>query len=233
MFERFKRRAAARSVPQPSPARTIRDTLFGDGPLDQWPPMSVPVSTAEPWRSFVLAREAIGQDHKDEAIAHWQRVVEMPGLESRHYAQAWYFLRIAGVQPPTEKAKQLLGVVIEVPMNGGLDLLAAYPERTARYYNYSGAGVVWEHPDDSMDDLIDALLREGQRVVDQIGPWEKSRPPAPPAGQMRLNFLTPSGLHFGQGSMDVLSQDPMAKPVIDAGVKLMQALITRDQKSRR
>jgi hypothetical protein len=149
----------------------------------------------------------------------------MPDLESRHYAQAWQFLRVYGVDPPPQIAKALLGVVIEVPMTGGLDVLAAYPEHTARYYNFSGGAVIWEHPDDSLDPLIDELLRAGQDVVNAIGPWDKPRPPAPAAGRIRISFLTPSGLHFGDGPADQIPADPLAKPVFDAGTKLMQALV--------
>jgi hypothetical protein len=33
-------------------------------------------------------------------------------------------------------------------MPSEVDLLAAYADRTARYYNFSGASVVWDHPTD-------------------------------------------------------------------------------------
>jgi hypothetical protein len=90
-------------------------------------------------------------------------------------------------------------------MPQGLDILAGYADHHARYYNFSGAGVVWERPNNSLDALIDRLLAVGAEVTAQIGPWQESRPPAPEAGQVRLSFLTPSGLHFGQGPMEVSS----------------------------
>ncbi|GAB2962493.1 hypothetical protein GCM10027048_33810 [Hymenobacter coalescens] len=91
----------------------------------------------------------------------------------------------------------MLGVVVEVGMEQGFDLVAAYADGTARYYNYSGAGVVWERPDDSLAAPVQALLAAGERVVGQIGPWEQPRPAAPPQGSARINMLTPAGLHFG------------------------------------
>lgn len=207
----------------------IRDTLFGDLPLSHWPSTAAPAPTGEPWASFVAARSAVETGNTQQALSLWQRIAAMPGLESRHYLQAWHFLRENGVMPPADQHKRLLGVVLEVPMEGGLDLLAAYPEGTARYYNYTGAGVVWERPDASLDAPIRALLNVGQRILNAIGPWTDARPAPPPLGQVRLNFLSPAGLHFGQGSFQVFGGDAMARPVIDAGVALMQALIAKEK----
>lgn len=216
-----------RRGPASTPCRSIRDTLFGDMPLDAWPPSDDRGSHLEPWRSFVLAREAMTSGGLADAIAAWRRISQMPDLESRHYAQAWHFLRSNGVSPPDNETKRLLGVVVEVPMHGGLDLLAVYPERTARYYNYSGAGVVWEHPDQSLDPHIEALLASGNRILQAIGPWQKPRPAPPPRGYIRINVLAPAGLHFGQGPFKEFSEDPLAKPAVAAATILMQQLISR------
>ena len=216
----------------PPPPPTIRDTLFGDVPMEAWP-ATVSPGMAEPWTSFVRARDAIKAGKTADAIAAWQSIADTPGLESRQYAQAWHFLRAAGVLPPPEKHKQLLGVVLEVTVENGLDLLAAYPERAARYYNFSGAGVVWEHPDASLDKEIDGLLAAGQKVLDLIGPWDKPRPPAPQPGQVRLNFISPAGLHFGQSTLQNFTNDAMAGPVLNAGVVLMQALIAKQATTKR
>jgi len=175
----------------------IRDTLFGDLPLDEWQPKSP--QALEPWTSFARAKQSLDRSDKSGAITIFQSILAMPGLESRHHLQAWLFLRQLGVFPPAEKAKQVLGVVVEVGMDRGLDLVAAYPDHHARYYNFSGAGVVWEHPNNSLDKPIDDLLSAAIAAVKAIGPWDKERPAAPAAGQARINILTPSGLHFGQG----------------------------------
>jgi hypothetical protein len=201
----------------------IRDTLFGDMPLNAWP--SGDEATDMPWLAFVEARQHLRSGRREQALACWWQVLQQPEVESRQQAQAWHFLRQHGEQPPADLAKTLLGVVLEVGMPQGLDLLAAYPDHTARYYNFSGAGVVWERPDESMDGWIDALLDAGRNVVARIGPWDQPRPQPPAGGQVRLNFLTPSGLHFGQGPMEVLAADPLGRPVIEHGTRLMQALI--------
>jgi hypothetical protein len=229
MFGLFKKQNPAPQAPRPS----IRDTLFGDMPMTDWPPTSAPTQNLEPWKSFVLAREAMEAGRTGEAVELWKNIAQTPDLESRHYLQAWHFLRQQGVKPPQGDEKKLLGVVVEYTLKGGLDLLAAYPEHTARYYNFSGAGVIWEHPDASLDGMIDALLQAGQQVLNQIGPWDQPRPAPPPEGHIRLNFLSPAGLHFGQAAFDVLARDPLAKPTITAATALMQALVAKDEQRQR
>ncbi len=71
-------------------------------------------------------------------------MLNQPGLESRHYLQAWHFLRAAGIQPPEQWAQFVLGVVVEVGMPGGADLVAAYADGSARFYSHAGGGVVWD-----------------------------------------------------------------------------------------
>jgi hypothetical protein len=204
----------------------IRDTLFGDMPLDQWPRDSSGSDTF-PWSEFVLARSHLTAGHPDAAISCWYKILEHPNLEPRHYLQAWHFLKKHGQQPSPDTAKLILGVVIEVTMPEGLDLLAAYSDHSARYYNYSGAGVVWEHPDKSLNSTIDQLLSASSQVVKQIGPWKQKRPAPPPQGHVRLSFLTPSGLHFGEGPFDTLSKDPLGGQVLNMATSLMKALITK------
>ncbi len=110
-------------------------------------------------------------------------------------------------------------------MKSGLDLLAAYADHTARYYNYSGAAVVWEAASDrEVDQRIDALLEAATRVIPFIGPWEGARRPPPRKDVVRLNMLTPAGLHFGEGPAKLIGRDRMSGPVLMAGTLLMKRL---------
>ena len=207
----------------------IRDILFGDLPFSQWPSGSSTNVDGEPWLSFISARDQLDSDNQESAKQTLQRILEMPDLESRHYLQAWHFLRELGESPSDGDAKRLYGVVVEVSLDEGLDIVAAYADHTARYLNYSGAAIIWERPDESLDQAIDSMLAAGRMVVAQIGPWEEPRPPAPPKGQVRINMLVPSGLHFGQAPFEALSGDPLGGPVISSAMQLMQSLITRPE----
>jgi hypothetical protein len=117
-----------------------------------------------------------------------------------------------------------LGVVFEVSMPRGLDVLAGYADHSARYFNFSGAAVIWERPDTSLDALIDSFLATGTPIVARAGPSNTERLPPPPSGQARYSFLTPGGVHFGQRPMGEFDNDPLAGPVMQSALQLMQAL---------
>jgi hypothetical protein len=138
--------------------REIRDALFGDMPLESI--IGVPTETlaVDPWASFVRAKRFMDSGDARSATAALQSVLDMPELESSHYLWAYHFLRALGVNAPLEKTKDVLGVVVEVGTQGGLDLIVAYADHHARYYNYSGAGVVRERPNGMLDASIDDLL---------------------------------------------------------------------------
>jgi len=221
MFNLFKKEKPRQPI-------AIRDTLFGDMPLSEWPRDEN--ADAEPWLSFVKARKLLDKRDKSSAAAVLQTITEMPGLESRHYLQVWHFLRQLGVNPPADKAKIVYGVVVEVGMQNGADIVAAYTDHTARYIHHTGSGVIWERPDHSLDAEIEALLQAGQAVADKIGPWDQARPAAPRGEHIRLNMLTPSGLHFGYGEFETLEKDPMGKAIIDPATKLMLSLTDKGKK---
>jgi hypothetical protein len=205
----------------------VRDTLFGDAPIAPWANVETDI---EPWSRFKEAKTRMERGESTLAISILRKITETPGLESRHYLEAFHFLRTLGITAPPERVKEVLGVVVEVGTRNGLDLVAAYADHHARYLNFSGAAVAWERPSMLLDEKIDALLNRAAPVVRAIGLWDKKRPDAPPTGQMRINFLTPSGLHFGQGEINAISKDPLVGPVVSAAFQLMQSLIALAKK---
>ncbi|MBN1545992.1 MAG: hypothetical protein JW902_04960 [Syntrophaceae bacterium] len=206
----------------------IREALFGDMPIEKWAESS---TLEEPWSSFFKARQFIEKGSNEEAIMILQSIANS-NHESRHTLQAWHFLRKLGVSPPENIHREVLGVIVEVGMKGGLDIVAAYSNHSARYYNYSGAAVIWERPDPSLDNFVDNLLVAGRGVIARIGPWEGERPAAPINGEARINFLTPVGLCFGQAPLDTLANDEIGGPVISAALKLMQALMAKSESAK-
>jgi hypothetical protein len=183
------------------------------------------VPLAEPWASFQRARDLKDTGDLGTAKQAVHQILAMPELETRVCLQAWHTLRELGENPPQGKEKEVLGVVVEVGMPKGLDLVAAYRDHRARYFNYSGAGVLWERRDDSLDQLIDELLQAGAKVAQAIGPWKQARPPEPKNGVARINLLTPSGIHLGQGPVEALNQDAMGGPILSAAFGLMKRLV--------
>ena len=205
-------------------AEPIRDTLFGDLPLERWPPEGADAS-AYPWSSFAQARVLLAAGETQTAQQCWFEIVHNPELESRHHLQAWMFLRAQGEQPPDSYAKHVLGVVVEIGMPEGLDLLAVYEDGGARYYNHAGGGVALDEPPEGLAQAIEALLAAASDVVVQLGPWEGERPGPPTAEHARLAFLTPSGLHFGEGGVETLSADPVGGPVLARATEVVAQLV--------
>ncbi len=212
--------------PIPPARNAVKEVLFGDLPLEDWPRLDSP-SKDFPWSNFIAARDDLKAGRKNEAIGFWQQILATPDLEPLQYVQAWNFLRQNGVNPSPDDAKKVYGVIVEIGSSGVL--IAAYPDCQARLYADSGNAVVWLHPDDSLDSIIHPLFEVASQVVARLGPWDKPRLPMPSGDIVRISFLTPSGLHFGQGPTDAFSKDPLAGPVLQISSALMRALIQKSQ----
>lgn len=235
MFNPFKKKPDAKPAQPPQPpsqppqgrkyiSEIMRDTVWGDRPLDQWPKPGAPASTTPPWNRFVEARSKIEAGKPDDAVPILLSITETPDLESRHYLQAWKFLRELKYPIPADKQNRVYGVIFEVGMPTGLDLLVAYGDHHARFYSHAGGGTIWEHSDNRLDNAIDALLQVGQKVVDAIGSSEKPRPPVPTQGLMRFSMLTPAGMGFGQGTEQQLMSDNMGKVVVVVAANLLNEI---------
>ncbi len=210
----------------------LRDLLFADESLQNIAARAGATGGNDPLASFAAAYNAMSSGDEATAKANLEKIIGSPGLETRVYLQAWCCLREGKVAPPPELAGKIQGMVVEVAMENGLDIVAAYSDHSARYFNYAGGGIVWENQDDEMNKLIDDLLVCGQNIVNNTGVWNQPRPPAPGKGMARVNALTFGGLHFGQAALSVLAADPLGGPAIKAAFNLMQALIARQQASQ-
>jgi hypothetical protein len=123
-------------------------------------------------------------------------------------------------------AKELLGVIVEVGLDQGLDVLAAYRDGRARYINYSGKIIIWETVTQESNQLIDRLFLDAETVKNAIGPWDKARRPKPGKGMVRLTLLVSDGLYFGEGPMALFFNDALAGAVLASAAALMKYLTT-------
>ena len=213
-------RKSGQGPPDPS---GLRQFIFGDCDIDDWPPGDVDHG-GEPWRTFVQAREAVGRGDRSRAEELWRAITAMADIESRNVLQAWHFLRSLGVAPGDDVAKLALGVVAEVAVTQGHDLLAAYRDGSVRYLNYSGAATVIDAPIPTVQAPASDMLRVGEAIAQTIGPWEDPLPPLPP-GHSRVTVLTPSGPHFGQGPDEALRGEPAAAAFLDAATRTLVAVV--------
>ena len=145
-------------------------------------------------------------------------------LESRQRILACNLLLVAG---STSNDKELLGVIVEVALPGGLDVLAVYNDGTARYINQSESLLVWETKTEVSNNLIGKLFFESEKTIAQIGPWNEARKPFPRNGMVRLTFLVSDGLYFGEGLFEILQADHLGGPIINSATAIMAYLIQR------
>lgn len=163
---------------------------------------------------------------ESSSVEDLHRVANDPQSNPRVKMMAYNRLLEAGQEP---QKRELLGVIIEVGMDEGLDTLAAFNDGTARYINYTEAMVIWESPNQDSNALITNLLSNSINIVNQIGPWGQPRIAHPTAGNVKLSFLVSDGLYFGMGPVNVLFGDPMAAPALSAATSLMQYLTSIKQ----
>ncbi|WP_428663012.1 hypothetical protein [Runella sp.] len=156
------------------------------------------------------------------SVKDLQKIIEDEGSDPRVKILA-YNKQIALGHSPTKK--ELLGVIIEVALDEGLDVLASFNNGTARYINHTERIIVWETThDEAANKITNDLFTCSQHIVNQIGPWDKPRRPNPAKGNVRISFLVADGLYFGEGPINVLFNDPMASPALAKATELMQYL---------
>jgi hypothetical protein len=175
-----------------------------------------------------------------ESPTHWQTVLfsapaDVEALlalasdvtqEGRIRFLAFSRLRELGEAVPH---KTLLGVIVEVPLETGLDALAAFSEGGIRYVNQSGKLVVIEGVASFLP-MVKRLFAVAEPVVAHIGPWGKPRLAPPKGGNVRLTFLVSDGLYFGEGPMSAMQREAMAGPIIQQATELLQAVVAKGAK---
>jgi hypothetical protein len=122
-------------------------------------------------------------------------------------------------------AKELLGVIVEVPLDAGLDTLAAFADGGVRYINHTGKMSIFEGRNTAIGPSIDKLFAASRDVIARIGPWDKPRLAPPSRGRVRLTFLVTDGLYFGEGPMEMFQRDAMAGPVVAAASELLVKVV--------
>lgn len=155
------------------------------------------------------------------------KIATNPTAETRTRILAYNRLRSMGHK---SDKKELLGVIVEVGLNEGLDVIAAFQDGTARYINYTGKMVVWETTTPASMKLTKELFSQSEPILSKIGPWNQPRRPNPAKGYARITFLVSDGLYFGEGPINVLFNDQMAGPALNTAGELMKYLTTQTLK---
>ena len=236
MFSLFGKKKETPKSNQPAPITpmllALRQTLYTNSSLEPMLSRLKGDATANfPWSNFFKANEALKKNDNATAISLLKQITEAPDLEARIYLQAWHTLQSLGEKPSEETRAKIQGVVVEYYMpEHGLDIVAAFSDRSARYWNHSGTGVVWEKPDNSLDEAINLFLGAGQQVINSIGVEIREMLPPPQPGWIRIFVMAYGGSSFGQGLYDQISKDKMGNYAINAAFNLMTELMKKTPK---
>lgn len=222
--------AAAPPPPPPgsgTPPNPLRELLFADLPPAQARELFTRGGAATAY--LVALADAADGRHTAGAIAALA-AAPPPDRETRLHLQAWSLARAAGVEPG-EDGRDVLGVVVDMGLDEGLDTLAAFADGSARYLNHSGSAVVWEVPDMAVGQLVRALLDEAAVVVAMGAPLEGPRFPPPAPGSTMISVLTRAGIYLGAGPIEAITADPRGGPVLAAASELLALLVQRAQQA--
>jgi hypothetical protein len=151
-----------------------------------------------------------------------RKIAEDTNEESRIRVLAFNWLREHNEPVP----RQLLGAIVELPLDGGLDVLAAYPDGRVRYINQTGKLAVFEGGPPQVEEKAKSLVASAMIAVNRIGPWDKARLPPPAKGNIRMTFLVSDGLYFGEGPIALMQRDAMGGPVVHAATELLQLVVS-------
>lgn len=206
--------------PKESVAYQMRDTVWGDAPMEAYPPTNAR-ALGETWSLFIKARSLIAGGNNREAMWVLRSITDLPNLTALHYLQAWHFLRQFKQWVPPERANIVYGVVVEAALPSGLDLMVAYRDGSARFWSSTGESILWDRPDSRLDKPIQILIEAGQKAAERIGSGDHPRPPLPAAGQLRFTMLTPGGKAFVEGAEAQLIKDATNKGLLIAAAELL------------
>ena len=162
--------------------------------------------------------------------ADLQQIIDDPAADPRVKILGYNRQLATGYKPDK---KELLAVIVEVGLNGGLDVLASVSNGTARYINQTGKILIWETTDARVNEITRELFLKSRQVIDQIGPWNKPRRSPPVTGNTRISFLVSDGLYFGEAPTDALFSDPLAAPALKHATQLMQYITERSLQSQK
>lgn len=161
----------------------------------------------------------------NSSVADLEKIADNADAGSRARILACNELLSAGYKL---KKKELFGVIVEVGLGEGLDVVASFSDGTARYINHTGEVLVWEATtDEKASGITQQLFENAVNVVQKLSPWDKPRNPNPTKGNVRITFLVSGTLYFTEGPIEELFNDPMAGATLVNATELMQYLMQK------
>ena len=197
----------------------IRQGLFGCQPMREIL-QHVKLNGAGPFQSIADAHQLANDGRLEEAKSILRSILSATGSETRVELWVWSALRELSERPEPKLAFEILGTVVEVPVQGAYDILAAYKDGSARYLNFSGKAIFWDAKEAAIRSLCQALIDSTVPSASRAMP--RLSVSLPKSG-VQVTLLTRSG-------MFVIPSPPMT--IGNAASALMTELVRRTKVSR-
>jgi hypothetical protein len=198
----------------------IRQMLFANQTLKEQAKQAKLDGTDSPFQRISNASKLVDEGKTNEAITKLESVLQMQPLETRIELWTWTGLRELGKKPEQKTGTEVLGVIIEVPMQSGYDILAGYADGSARYLNFSGRAIFWDKPDTTIKNLCRSFI-ESAILASSSAKLRNSN--ALPKSDAQITLLTRSGNY-------VIIATPQS--VMNSAAKLMIELINRTKEKQ-
>lgn len=229
-----------------------RDLLYGDKTLDEaiaffiskdeaLAPALADMRTKDYAHALATLHAVNGRPSSDDDVPYWLAVAAaqrgagnlveakaaarhlLSAKEMRSHIEAWTVLRELGEAPPADQAYDVLGVVVEISIDGGVVIVAGYADGAARYFFSRGGGVIG-------DDMPEAIKQAAKTLTQTAAPLARTmaagvRQGLPARMHVRVTLLTPSGMRVGEVA-DGRAEDPKNQlhEVYMAAYKLFQEI---------
>ena len=141
--------------------------------------------------------------------------------ESRLRALACHRLQATGAQLA---ATRLFGVIVEVPLSQGLEVLAAFADGQVRHIHHTGKMSFFEPGPGEVNARARRLVTAAQPRVERLGRHTQTRLAPPVGDRIRMSFLTSNGLYCGEGRYEAMQKDEHAGPIMAAALALLQTI---------
>jgi hypothetical protein len=125
------------------------------------------------------------------------------------------------------KRKEVFGVILEIGLEKGPDVMASFCNGTARYIKQTGKILVWDVPDETTEEMTRELFLRSTKTIAALTSWDKPRKTCPTTGNIRISFLAADGLYFIEDRLYVLFDDLAVNPALVTAVQLLKYLAGR------
>ncbi len=180
-------------------------------------------SQPEPLRilAIVLAHIRLGKVTKARQIL--RDVTLIPEFGSQVQLWAWTALRWMGEEINERTAQQVLGVILEIPAQQGVNMLTAYLDGRASYISPDNKIMNWGSTQGKICDLAHGVIQAAQSISGDIS-LERKRLPIQ-KGQIRISVLTCGGIRVHEErENDAKTKQSKAFPIFIASSSLLAAL---------